>query len=100
MTRQSRPLSPARSLRATRLLFCGCAWLVALAASGAETAKRSFDLPSDAADKSLRKFSLQSGFEVLFATQVTAKVQANAVQGELTPQEAVSRLLAGTGLAA
>ncbi|MGH7943955.1 MAG: TonB-dependent receptor plug domain-containing protein [Opitutaceae bacterium] len=70
------------------------------ALQGAEQPRHSFDLPTDTADKSLRRFSQQCGFEVLFATQVAAKVRANPVQGELTPQEAVTRLLAGTGLAA
>ncbi len=83
-----------------RFLLC-CAFLFLNAAlTGAEPARRSFDLSIDTADKSLRRFSLQSGFEVLFATQVTAKIQANPVQGEFTPKEAITRLLAGTGLTA
>lgn len=85
------------------LLLCS-ALLVALAFPLAGRAqapvRKQFDLPAESADKSLRRFSLQSGNEVLFATQLAAKIQTNRVKGEYTSNEAANRLLEGTGLVA
>lgn len=67
---------------------------------GAEPAKRTFSLAADAAERSLKAFSAQSGVEVLFATQTVGKVRTNPVQGEFTPREAMQRLTQGTGLLA
>lgn len=66
--------------------------------SAAET--KSFDLPGDVAEGSLKKFATQSGLEVLFATRTVGRVPTNAVRGDLAPREALDRLLAGTGLVA
>jgi hypothetical protein len=67
-------------------------------ALAADETKMRFDVPADSAEKSLRLFSTQSSLEVLFATEVVADVRTNAVKGEFTPMEAISRLLFGTSL--
>ena len=67
---------------------------------GADTAQKVFDLPSDAAERTLRSFAAQSGLEVLFLTEVTKNIRTNAVQGALVPKEAIDRMLAGTNLVA
>lgn len=72
-------------------------WLIP-ALSAAEAAKR-FDLAADTAERSLKRFAQQSGLEVVFASELTDGVRANAVRGEFTPLEAGRRLLAGTPLA-
>jgi|GEM_PF-564721 len=59
-----------------------------------------FDLPASDAEASLNRFSLQSGLEVLFASQVAVGVIARAVRGEYTAMEALSLLLEGSGLEA
>lgn len=64
------------------------------------TNRRSYDLPADSADKALRRFSEQSGVQVIFPTDVVRGIRANAVQGTLTPGEAIDRMFAGTGLVA
>jgi len=85
-------------------LFCasifafGFIGLLQLASSAAETVKKNFDLPADTAERSLKKFSQQSGVEVVFSSTLTDGVRANRVNGEFTPPEAGARLLAGTGL--
>lgn len=66
------------------------------ASEGAPT--RPFDLPADSAEQSLKRFSAQSGLQVLFATELTDGVRANAVKGDFTPMDAADRLLAGTPL--
>ncbi len=72
--------------------------LVSLAQTAPGT--RVFDLPVDSADRSLTAFATQAGLEVVFTNEVVSNVRANAVQGALTPREAIERLLAGTPLVA
>ncbi len=59
---------------------------------------RSFDLPADTAERSLKRFAIQSGLQVVFAPQLTDGIRANALKGEYPPFEAAERLLAGTPL--
>src|SRR5580658_10528922 len=68
----------------------------ALAASGGGTV--SFDLPADSAEKSLRRFSTESGQPILFPTEVTRGIRTAAVRGNYSPREALDRMLAGTPL--
>jgi len=78
-------------------------WLISLVvwigASAAEAGRRSFDLPSDTAEQTLKLFSGQSGHGLLVSTEISRGVKTNAVKGELTPGEALDKMLAGTGLA-
>jgi len=67
-------------------------------AAAADSARRSFDLPADAAEKTLKLFSEQSGRALLVGTEVARGVRTNPVRGELEPREALTRMLAGTGL--
>jgi len=62
--------------------------------------KMSFDLHADAAERSLKQFSAQSGLEVLFVSEAAANVRTNAIKGAYTPRDAIDRMLAGTKLAA
>jgi hypothetical protein len=59
---------------------------------------RNYDLPPGDAAITLRQVSAISGREVLFAAEVVRGVRTNAVRGNFTPLEAVTRLLAGTVL--
>lgn len=69
----------------------------ALAAAPA-TEKKSFDVPAEPAASSLRRFSTQSGQEVIFAGDLLGEVRTKAVRGELLPSEALEMMLVGTGL--
>jgi outer membrane receptor protein involved in Fe transport len=66
----------------------------------AQTLEKSFNLPADAAEKTLRLFSAQSGLPVLFPTEVTKGVRTEAVRGKFPPREALDKMLAGTVLLA
>ena len=68
------------------------------AAPEAAPGVRTFDIPAGPGDQALRRFTAQSGIEVVFGTATVAQVRANAVKGDLTPREAIARLLEGTGL--
>lgn len=70
------------------------------AATAAEPAIRSFNLPAGTAAKTLRQFTEQSGIPVAFGTDTALQVRTNEVKGEFTPAEAIAQLLARTGLVA
>ena len=76
------------------------ALLFAATALAANAPKRNFERPADSAETSLKRLAAQSGVEVLFATEMTAGLQAPALRGEFTALDAANRLLAGTGLVA
>jgi hypothetical protein len=59
---------------------------------------RSFDLPADAAERSLKNFSAQSGVDVIFVSEAVANVTTKPVRGNYAPGEALNAMLDGTGL--
>ena len=66
---------------------------------GAATApSMPFDLPADAAERSLRRFSRQSGAEVMFASGITKDIRTRGVKGEMTPRDALDAMLKDSGL--
>jgi iron complex outermembrane receptor protein len=73
--------------------------LLVLTAIAAET-KRSFDLPAGLAAQTLKQFAAQAGREIVFSTELIGDVRTPLVRGELTPNDALLALLAGTGLIA
>src|SRR3954462_7636523 len=77
------------------LFWFGCFSLVLI---GAEPSKRNFDLPAGNADQALKRLSEQSGREVLFPADAVEGVKTKAVRGQMTPQEALDAMLAGTPL--
>jgi outer membrane receptor protein involved in Fe transport len=91
------PRSPRRLLRAAA---CALALLAPSAALAAAPAPKTFDLPADAAETSLKRFAAQAGTEVLFTTEAVARVRTAPVKGTLAPAEALARMLAGTVLVA
>lgn len=61
---------------------------------------RSYDLPADAAERALKLFSQQSELGIIVGAEAVAGVRTNAVRGEMAAREALTRMLAGTGLTA
>jgi TonB-dependent receptor len=74
--------------------------LLATASTAAAPARHRITLPADTAESSLKRLALQTGVEVLFATEMTTGLRTPPVQGEFTALEAARRLLAGTDLSA
>ena len=77
-----------------------CRWLPLLytAVALADNPILPFDIPSGTAERTLHQFALQSGVEVLFATDAVAGVRTNAVKGRFVPTEALGQMLRGTPL--
>lgn len=91
----------------------GRAWLPALAvavatASGVvatqrgahaqTTAQASFDVPAGPLGAALATFGRQAGLQVTYLTSVSAGKTSPGVSGSVTPREALTRILQGTGL--
>src|SRR5688500_13081710 len=72
----------------------------ACAAANDVAATRSYDLPAGAAEQSLKLFSQQSGKGIIIGADAERGVRTNSVKGVLTPQDALQKMLAGTGLVA
>src|SRR5688572_20466698 len=72
--------------------------IVAAFAAQPDSLKRTFDLPADSAEKSIRRFSEQSGLEVFYPSSVAKGVRTQAVKGEYTAREALDAMVADTGL--
>src|SRR5687768_2984345 len=66
----------------------------------AQDARRQFDIPASDAVTSLKQFSEQSGRGLIVASESVRGVRTNAVKGDLTAGDALTRLLEGTGLVA
>ena len=71
-----------------------------LALFAQDSAKRSFDVPAGPAEAALKVFSEQSGRGLLISTETARAVRTQSVKGEFTPQDALARILADTGLVA
>ncbi|MFB9949073.1 TonB-dependent receptor domain-containing protein [Rhizobium puerariae] len=64
----------------------------------AQAAVRSFNIPAQSLASALNVFGRQSGLQVTLAASTTHGVDAHAVSGNLTPEQALARMLAGTGI--
>lgn len=58
----------------------------------------SFDIQATSLSRALRQFSQQSGIQVAYRTSIASNATAPSVKGQLTPQQALSTLLATSGL--
>ncbi|MCZ7483954.1 TonB-dependent hemoglobin/transferrin/lactoferrin family receptor [Rhizobium rhizogenes] len=67
-------------------------------ASGEQGATRPFNIPAQSLSSVVGAFGRQSGLQVTLATPSAGNVRTNAVTGSFTVREALSRLLAGTGV--
>lgn len=87
---------PEPLLRALSLLVA--LLLLAAGALAADPARRSFDLPGDAAEAALRRFATQAEREILFSVDSVSGVRTRTVQGVFVPTQALSLMLADTAL--
>ncbi len=96
--------SPLASPGIRRLVIIGlCSFvsiftLAPLVRANDDTGKKSFNIPADSAERTLKSFSDQSGRGVVYVEDAVKGVQTNAVEGQFTPAEALDMLVKGTGL--
>lgn len=85
-------LRPVYSALASAISLCLSSYVLA--------APVSFDLPAQPLSSALTQLSATSGMRVSFDEQSVAGKQAPAVRGNLEPEQALSQILAGSGLTA
>lgn len=97
------PFMPRNALACAVLL--GCASLLAgvtQAADSVSSAQQqplSFNIPAQPLDDALAAYGIASGVQVLYGAPLTQGLQSTAVNGSYSPEQALARLLSGTGLA-
>lgn len=74
--------------------------LLWLLPAGASATPIQFDLPAQTADAALLSFSRQARVEVLFSFDELHQTRSAAVVGRYEPQDALNRMLEGTGFVA
>lgn len=74
------------------------AFAVSVCAFAAEATKKTFKLPAGDAAVTLKRFSEQSGEQIVYPVDAVRGVQTNAVNGEFAASDALDRLVAGTEL--
>jgi len=67
-------------------------WLV-----GASAIASTFNIPKGALAAALEAYSAQSGLQIAISSDGLAGTQTKGVSGEMTPEQALSRILSGTG---
>jgi hypothetical protein len=66
--------------------------------SPAKASKKSFDIPAGDALTALKRFSGQSGEQLIYKTESLDGIRTHAVRGSFTPREALERMLSRTAL--
>jgi|SRR6266478_1157932 len=87
--------------RSTRFPTLACLALMMVAvvtAVHADDATKSFDIKAQPLSEALMAFGAQTGAIVMASSELTAGKISKAVTGQLTRQEALTRMLQGTGL--
>lgn len=97
----SNPTCP-RALAPRFLLAPLCFALALLGArlAAQPAATRTFDVPAQSAETALKIFSDQSGQGLIMNANTVRGITTHSVRGEFTPADALSQMLAGTGLVA
>lgn len=88
----------ARSARFCRALLFGLGLSIAAQATLAQEQRIDFDIPAQPLDAALSYYGDATGREALYDTSLADGRTSGSVQGLLTPNEALRKLLTGTGL--
>ena len=90
------------SSRTTPFVAVGAAVLWATASATAQTPStgepRNLSIPAEPLANALNDLAEQSGLQVMFASELVARLGSPEVRGSLTAAEALQRLLGNTGL--
>lgn len=100
-SRARRSALAASLLATTAIVLCSCVLQSQPAAAQVMTqgaAARTFNIPAQPLAGALNAFGRQSGLQVTLAAATTQGVNSRPVNGSFTPQQALARMLEGTGI--
>ena len=83
---------------ATRAIAHLCLAVMMIVASRADEATKHFDIKAQPLAEALMAFGAQTGAIVLASSELTTGKLSKPVTGDLSPREALLRMLQGTGL--
>src|SRR5271168_4914073 len=88
------------SARATPLVAVGAGvlWATAVAQAPSAASVKNLSIPAEPLANALNDLAQQSGLQVMFASELVARLKSPEVKGALTATEALQRLLTNTGL--
>lgn len=75
-----------------------CATALTVQAEHAESAKRTFNLPSGDAATTLKLFAAAAGTPIVYLVDSVRGTKTNAVAGDFAPRDALEKMLAGSAL--
>jgi outer-membrane receptor for ferric coprogen and ferric-rhodotorulic acid len=87
-----------RCASAMALTVCTVGAMTTTPAAAQDAARRSYSVPAGDLTTALTQFGQQSGMALVYQAEVARGKSTNGVSGSFTPEEALSRVLAGTGL--
>ena len=64
--------------------------------TAAPSSRKTFDVPAGTAPATLHQFSAQAGGHLLYSAELVAGLKTQAVKGDLTAREALTRMVAGS----
>jgi len=89
----------ASLMTSTALCLSAAPFCISLSAAYAQTSQtHSFNIASQPLNLALRRLADQSGIQLAYQTSVASGTNAPALSGMMTSEEALSRLLSGSGL--
>jgi len=92
-------MQKSRTLSGQLALCTALIWLATIAAA-ADVPSYHFDISDQSLSQALRSFGQISGQEIIFTEDLVVGVKAATVKGDFTAEDALTRLLFGTGLVA
>ncbi len=81
-----------------RMLACLALIIIAPVVAGADEATMHFEIKAQPLSEALMAFGVQTGTIVIASSKLTSSKTSRPVSGQLTRQEALTRMLQGTGL--
>jgi hypothetical protein len=75
-----------------------CIIMVAIAADALAPVKRTTNIPAQSLGAALQELAKERGFQIVYVSEDVNSLRTGGAVGDLTPAEALQKLLEGTGL--
>jgi hypothetical protein len=106
-SRQHQLVVPTRIISGRRVLLRAaasvfaltlCIFVVAIAADALAPVKRATNIPAQSLGAALQELAKERGFQIVYVSEEVNSSRTGGAVGDLTPTEALQKLLEGTGL--